>query len=132
MGMFDYLRSSYDLGEEFTEVELHTKDIEEYGIGGTMSHYWLDPHGYLYYIDYWHTADFVEIKEGDEGYNDKMKFLNFQWVPNGNKGKVSPWLITKYVEVYPSTWDGQWEDWPRCKIHFKYGRLMDYDITTGR
>jgi hypothetical protein len=132
MGMFDYLRSSYDLGEEFTEVELHTKDIEEYGIGGTMSHYWLDPHGYLYYIDYSHTADFVEIKEGDEGYNDKMKLFNFQWIPNGNKGKVSPWLITKYVEVYPSTWDGEWTDWPRCKIHFKYGRLVDYDITTGR
>ena len=130
--MFDYLRSSYDLGEEFTEVELHTKDIEEYGIGGTMSHYWLDPHGYLYVIDYSHTADFVELKEGDEGFNDKKSFLNFTWKPNGNKGKVSPWLITKYVEVYPSTWDGQWEDWPRCKIHFKYGRLMDYDITTGR
>ena len=131
MGMFDYLRSSYDLGEEFTEVELHTKDIED-GIGGTMSHYWLDPHGYLYYINYSHTADFVELKEGDEGYNDKMKLLNFQWIPNGNKGKVSPWLITKYVEVYPSTWDGQWEDWPRCRIHFRYGRLVDYDITTGR
>ena len=129
--MFDYLRSSYDLGKEFTEVELHTKDIED-GIGGTMSHYWLDPHGYLYYIDYSHTADFVEIKEGDEGYNDKMKFLNFQWVPNGNKGKVSPRLITKYVEVYPSTWEGQWEDWPRCRIHFRYGRLLGYDITTRR
>ena len=131
MGMFDFVRSSYDLGEEFTEVELHTKDIED-GIGGTMSHYWLDPHGYLYHIDYSHTADFVELKEGDDGFNDKKSFLNFTWKPNGNKGKVSPWLITKYVEVYPSTWDGQWEDWPRCKIHFKYGRLMDYDITTGR
>jgi len=131
MGMFDFVRSSYDLGEEFTEVELHTKDIED-GIGGTMSHYWLDPHGYLYHIDYSHTADFVELKEGDDGFNDKKSFLNFTWKPNGNKGKVSPWLITKYVEVYPSTWEGQWEDWPRCRIHFKYGRLMDYDITTGR
>ena len=131
MGMFDYVRSSYDLGKEFTEVELHTKDIED-GIGGTMSHYWLDPQGYLYYIDYSHTADFVELQESDEGYNDKMKFLNFQWIPNGNHGKVSPWYLTKYIEVYPSTWGGQWEDWPRCRIHFKYGRLMDYDITTGR
>jgi len=130
MGMMDFVRSSYDLGEEFTNVELHTKDIED-GIGGTMSHYWLDPHGYLYWIDYSHTADFIELKEGDEGYSEKG-FLNFTWKPNGNKGKVSPCMITKYVEVYPSTWDGQWEDWPRCKIHFKYGRLMDYDITTGR
>ena len=28
--MFDYLRSSYDIGPQFTNVELHTKDIEEY------------------------------------------------------------------------------------------------------
>ena len=131
MGMYDTIHSSYDLGEAFTNVELQTKDIED-GIGGTMSHYWLSPSGYLYYIDYSHTADFVELKEGDEGYNDKMKLFNFQWVPNGNKGKVSPCMITKYVEVYPAQWSGLWEEWPRCRIHFKYGRLVDYDITTGR
>ena len=129
--MFDYVRSSYNLGEEFTEVELHTKDIED-GIGGTMSHYWLDPQGYLHHIDYSHTADFVELQEGDDGYNDKMKFLNFQWIPNGNHGKVRPWYLTKYVEVYPATWDGQWENWPRCRIHFKCGKIMDHEITTGR
>ena len=33
--MFDYLKSSYDLGPQFTDVQLQTKDIEEYGIGGT-------------------------------------------------------------------------------------------------
>jgi len=131
MGMFDYLRSSYDLGEQFTNVELHTKDIED-GIGGTMSHYWLDPHGYLYHIDFSHTADFVELKEGDEGYDTVRLWCNFRWIPNGNRGKISPCIITKYVEVYPSTWDGQWEDWPRCKIHFKYGRLMDYEFVTGQ
>jgi hypothetical protein len=132
MGMFDYLRSSYDLGEQFTEVELQTKDIEDYGIGGTMSDYWLDPHGYLYFIDYSQTSDFVELKEGDDGYNDERLFLNFRWIPNGNKGKVRPWMITKYIEVYPAKWDGKWEDWPRCRIHFKYGRLMDFEDVTGR
>lgn len=131
MGMFDYFRSSYDLGEEFTDVECQTKDIED-GIGGTMSHYWLDPAGYLYIIDYSHTADFVELYPGDEGYNEDRKFLNFQWQPNGTKGKVSPYLLTKYIEVYPSGWKGEWEDWPRLRIHFKYGRLMDCDIITGR
>jgi hypothetical protein len=131
MGMYDYLRSSYDLGEQFTEVELQTKDIED-GIGGTLSHYWLDPHGYLYYIDYSQTADFVQLREGDEGYSDKLALLNFKWVPNGNHGKVSPIMITKYVEVYPSGWKGEWEDWPRLRIHFKYGRLMDFDDVTGR
>jgi hypothetical protein len=132
MGMFDYVRSSYDLGEQFTEVELQTKDIEDYGIGGTMSDYWLDPHGYLYFIDYSQTSDFVELKEGDDGYNDEKLFLNFRWIPNGKKGKVRPWMITKYIEVYPAKWDGEWEDWPRCRIHFKYGRLMDFEDVTGR
>ena len=131
MGMFDYVRSSYDLGEQFTEVELHTKDIEN-GIGGTMSQYWLDRHGYLYHIDYSCTADFVELKEGDEGYNADKKLFNFIWKPNGNNGKVTPCMITKYVEVYPATWEGAWEDWPRCKIHFKYGRLMDFEDITGQ
>ena len=129
MGMFDYLRSSFDLGPDFTNVELHTKDIED-GIGGTMSHYWLDPHGYLYWIDYSHTADFVELKEDDEGYDSTRLWCNFKWIPNGNHGKISPCMITKYVEVYPPTWDGQWEDWPRCRIHFKYGRVVEYEHTT--
>lgn len=127
MGMFDWIRSSYDLGPDFTDVELQTKDIED-GIGGTMSHYWLDPQGYLYFIDYSHTADFVELKEGDDGYDDVYTWSNFKWIPNGNRGKIRPWMITKYIEVYPSRWEGKWEDWPRCKIHFKYGRLMDYEF----
>lgn len=130
MGMFDYFRSSYDLGEEFTEVVCQTKDIED-GIGGTMSDYWLDPHGYLYIIDYAHTADFVELKEGDDGYDDERKFFNFKWVRNGNHGKVSPYFLTKYIEVYPADWKGEWEDWPRLLIHFKYGRLMEYEVITG-
>ena len=127
MGMFDYVRSSYDLGEQFTNTRLQTKDIED-GIGGTLSQYWISPDGVLYYIDYSHTADFVVIEEGDEDYQETHKWRNFKWVPNGNHGKISPCMMTKYVEVYPSTWDGQWEDWPRCKIHFKYGRLMDYEF----
>jgi len=131
MGMMDFVRSSYDLGEQFTNTRLQTKDIED-GIGGTMSQYWISPDGVLYYIDYSHTADFVIIEEGDEGYNEERKFLNFQWVPNGNHGKISPWMITKYVEVYPEDWKGKWEDWPRLKLHFRYGKLMDYEDITGR
>ena len=99
--MFDYLRSSYDLGEQFTDVQLHTKDIED-GIGGTMSQYWISPNGVLYYVDYSHTADFVELKEGDKGYDDKRGYLNFVWIVNGNLGKISPWMVTKYIEVYPA------------------------------
>ena len=129
--MFDLFRSSYDIGEQFTEVELHTKDIED-GIGGTMSQYWLSPDGVLYYIDYSKTADFVEIEEGDERYNDELPFLNFIWQPNGNHGKVTPLFLTKYVEVYPSIWNGDWKSWPRCKLHFKNGKLMDFENVTEK
>ena len=131
MGMFDYVRSSYDLGEQFTNTRLQTKDIED-GIGGTMSQYWISPDGVLYYIDYSHTADFVVIEEGDEDYQETHKWRNFKWVPNGNHGKISPYMITKYVEVYPEDWKGKWEDWPRLKLHFRYGKLMDYEDITGR
>ena len=129
--MFDYLKSSYNLGEQFTNVALNTKDIEE-GIGGTMSQYWLSPDGVLYYIDYSGTADFVEIKEGDEDYSEKLAFLNFKWVPNGNKGKITPWILTKYIEVYTTGWKGKWEDQPRLLLHFKYGKLMEYEDITGK
>ena len=125
MGMFDYVRSSYALGEYFSG-NCQTKDIEEYGIGGTMSQYWISPDGQLYLIDYSHTADFVELKEGDEGYSDKMAFLNFRWVPNGTHGKVRPWNITKYVLIYPENWEGNWEDWPECRIHFVDGKIKNY------
>ena len=130
MGMFDYFRSSYDLGESFTDVPCQTKDIED-GIGGTMSQYWLSPNGQLYWIDYSNTADFVQLKEGDEGFHREWK-LNvpiFRWIPNGNRGKVTPTNLTKYITVYPEKSDvfGEWEDWPECRIHFKEGVLQDYE-----
>jgi len=120
-----------DLGEKFTNTSLQTKDIED-GIGGTMYQYWISPDGVLYYIDYTHTADFVIIEEGDEDYEETHKWRNFKWVPNGNHGKISPHMITKYVEVYPEDWKGKWEDWPRLKLHFRYGKLMDYEDITGQ
>ena len=131
MGMFDYVRSSYDLGEHFTNTRCQTKDIEE-GYSGTMTQYWISPDGVLYWIDYYHTADFVELKEGDVGYDDERKLLNFQWIPNGTRGRVRVHPITKYIEIYPEQWDGKWEDWPRCRIHFKYGKVQDYEDVTGR
>jgi hypothetical protein len=131
MGMFDYFRSSYDLGEQFTNVVCQTKDIED-GIGGTMTDYWLDPNGVLWYPNYTGTNTFEIIEEDDPRYDPNKKFLNFEWVPTGQHGKYQPCMITKYVEVYPANWKGKWEDWPRCRIHFKYGRLVDHEDVTGR
>lgn len=130
MGLFDYVRSSYDLGVTFTNVELHTKDIE-YGIGGTMTLYWIDPAGFLWIPDYIGTSTFEAIKEDDPRYDTKRAFLNFEWIPTGQHGKYRVHPITKYVEVYPSTWDGKWEDWPTMRLHFVNGALQDYQDVTG-
>ena len=131
MGMFDYFRSSYDLGEQFTNVICQTKDIE-YGIGGTMTDYWLDPNGLLWYPSYvgCHTLEIYE--EGHPKYDPDKKFLNHEWIPTGNHGKYQPHYFTKYIEVYPERWGGEWQDWPRLKIHFRYGKLQDYEDVTGR
>ena len=129
MGLFDYLKSSYDLGEQFTNVELQTKDIEE-GIGGTMTYYWLDPSGQLWYPSYRDTHTYEEIPEDDERYNDKSKFLNFEWVPTGKHGRYRVHAITKYIEVYPALWEGDWNKWPRLRLHFRYGKLQDYEVVT--
>jgi len=126
MGMFDTIRSSYDLGKEF-DTELQTKDIED-GICGTMSNYWISPSGQLYLIDYAHTADMKIYEPGDPEYNEERAWLNFEWIPNGNHGKVKPWYLTKYVRVYPAQYDGQWENWPERLLHFRYGVIIDvYD-----
>ena len=94
---------------------------------------WINPDGQLCLIDYSHTADFVELKEGDEGYEEKHSWINFQWVPNGTHGRVRAYSITKYVVIYPSqTWKGPWEDMPMCRIHFRDGKLQDFKIIRSR
>ena len=131
MGMYDTIRSSYDLGEQFTDVELQTKDIEE-GYGGTMTDYWLDPEGYLWYGDYTGTSSMEIYEEGHPKYDPDKKFMNFDWIPTGVRGKYKVHPITKYINVYPTNWKGQWEDWPRLKLHFKLGKLQDYEDITGQ
>ena len=128
MGMFDHLRSSYYFDEDF-KGQCQTKDIED-GYDGTMSQFWISPDGQLYLIDYSHTADFVELQEGDDGYEPEKKFLNFVWIPNGSHGRVRPWNITKYITIYPERWEGEYEDWPDCRIHFRDGKLQDFEILT--
>lgn len=107
MGLYDELRSSYNLTEEFTNITLQTKDLDS-----CLSFYWIDTHGKLFLIDKSNTADLE--KTGD-------KFLDFKWTLNGNHGKVSPVIITKYVEVYDNPYK-------RCKIHFKNGIVQDFEI----
>lgn len=122
MGMFDYFKSSFDLGSEFTNVICQTKEIED-GTGGTMSFYWLNPHGQLFRVSYDGTHDFEEVPEGERNH----KWMIYRPVANGNKGRVVAEMITKYITVYPSMWLGDYQDWPKLRIHFKYGRILEHD-----
>ncbi len=131
MGMFDYLKSSYDLGPQFTDVILQTKDIEE-GYGGTMSHFYIDPSGYLWVGNYTGTSTLKVYEEGNPKYNPEFKWQNWEWVPTGEHGKWRVHPLTKYVKVYPAQWAGKWEDWPRLRLHFKSGKLQDFTETTGQ
>ena len=114
MGMFDYVRSSFDLGEQFTNVELQTKDLS-----CLMSHYWINPAGELYEIDYSYTADMVELPESES-------FYPFEWVPNGTHGKVTPVYVRQVVRMYPTKHEGNWEEWPDVYIYFKYGKIEEF------
>jgi hypothetical protein len=95
-----------------------------------MTHYWIDPVGYLWYGDYRGTSTFEIIERDDPRYSPKYQFLNYEWISTGVRGKYSVHTLTKYVEIYPATWSGQWEDWPRCRIHFKCGRVVEYEHLT--
>lgn len=130
MSMFDWFKSSYPLPEAFM-VECQTKSIEE-NYNGTMTHFWLDPAGYLWCGDYKGTSTLEVYEEGDPKYNPEFKWLNHEWVPTGEHGKWRVHPLTKYVEVYPSRWDGKWEDWPRLRLHFKSGKLQDFEETSGQ
>lgn len=132
MGMYDSIRSSYDLGPQFTNTILQTKDIEDYGIGGTLTDYWISPDGYLWYPEYRDTHNFEIIEENDPRYDPKLKFLNYEWVPTGKHGKYRVHPITKYIRVYLSGWKGDYHLWPTLKLHFRYGKLIDYEDITGQ
>ena len=126
MGMFDTIKSSYDLGPGY-QKELQTKDLD-----CAMAHYWIDPKGRLFEIDEGGTADFVIIEEGDDGYDPVRLFLNYKWVPNGNHGKVRPVYHYGVVEVYPAVWDCKYSPWPSCQIFFRHGIIAEVIAETER
>lgn len=125
MGLYDEIRSSYDLGPDFTNVDMQTK-----GLACAMARYWIAPDGCLYELTYRETHTFEIIEEGDERYDPKLLFLNYEWIPTGKHGKVEPCDVTDYVEVYPAIWSGHYDDWPRCRIHFKCGKIVEYETFT--
>lgn len=127
MGMFDEIRSSYPLPDEFMKLN-HTKEIDDFG--GSLSNYWIAPDGYLWVGDYTGCHTFEVYREDDPRYDPKFKWNNWEWIPTGTHGKWRVHPITRYCTLYPAEWSGSWESWPRLRVHFRSGRLIDFtDIT---
>lgn len=116
MGMYDTIRSSYDLGPGFRK-DLQTKDLE-----CCMCEYWISPAGQLFEIDYSGTQDFVDIPEEER----LVPWNLFKSVPNGTHGRVTPVTnLFKVIEVYPEIWDCRYAPFPRLKIYFKDGIIKE-------
>ena len=119
MGLFDRVHCSYPINEHFNQNTLQTK-----GLSNSMIEYWITPAGELYEINEYMAADFVEVDD-----QDLKPWERFKWVPNGNHGKVKPVYITDCIEVYPEQNPNQtWEEWPRCSICFKDGKITHIEI----
>lgn len=121
MGMFDTIRSSYNLGKGM-EGELQTKSLD-----CLMAEYWISPAGQLYEIDYSGTQDFCVNEQDDTPF-----WKGITWIPNGNHGKVRASSYYGVIEAYPANWKGQWEDWPTCQMTFCAGKIVSVTNITCR
>ena len=111
--MYDTIRSSYDLGPGFNK-ELQTKDLS-----CLCECFWIDPEGKLFRVDYTGTLDWEKTPP-----KERTGFLDvYRSVPNGQKGRVTPCIITATIEVYPSKWTAYYAPFPRKLITFKNGIL---------
>lgn len=116
--MFDTIRSSYDLGPAFSfNRELQTK-----GLDCLCEEYWIDPAGRLYKIDYAGTQDWEQTPKEER----KNSLDRYRVVPNGRKGRITPCIITKTIEVYPTKWTAHYAPYPRKSLIFINGQLSDY------
>lgn len=116
MGMFDTVRSSYDLGPGYLNRNLQTKDLD-----CCMAEYWIDPAGRLFEIDYSHTHDFVDVPEEERS----APWNIFEAVPNGKHGKITPVYLFRTIEVYPAEWGAHYSKWPSCTILFVDGIIRE-------
>lgn len=120
MGMYDYVRCDYMLTPEFSG-ECQTKDING-DIGGTMSTYYIDPAGRLWYIDYYGTTEYVLD-------NTKPKPWPYVRLQTGKRGKVKFMSnFTNYLTIYPSSPKGSWKLWTEARLHIVQGKIQTFKI----
>lgn len=118
MGMFDFVRCDYPITPAFIG-ECQTKDIVS-DLGGTMDTYYIDPAGRMWVIDYYGTRDYKPSK------TEGSFFLD--WAPTGKHGKVKPFLLTNYITIYPSRWEGRWDELPVARLHIEQGMLRSVSL----
>ena len=109
--MFDTIYNNFDIGPGFTNKELQTKAFDSF-----MGHFWLDPLGRLYEIDYSGTHDFDETP-----IDESKPWTGFRWIPNGTRGVVRPMDYWGTAVVYPATWDAHYAAYPECRLYFRNG-----------
>ena len=121
MGMFDYVRCDYPVaGNTFSNCQ--TKSMDP--CGGSMAHFYIDPAGQVWEIDYSGTQDFCIVPEEQR----KYKWQIYTPCKNGKHGRVAPYRVTDYVIIYPSDHEGPWEEWPEARLHIVDGKVKDYSI----
>ena len=121
--MFDYVRCDYPITPDFIG-ECQTKDIEG-DIGGTMSTYYIDPVGHLWYVDYWGTTDY-KLNKDAAGIFDM-----WERVPTGKHGKVRNLFgYTNYLIIYPAQHEGSWDSWPEARLHIVEGQVQSFTLNT--
>ena len=120
MGMFDFVKCSSDIGE-LTNESCQTKSIEKEE-GGTMSFYWVDPVGALWYADYSGTSSLEQVED-----ESLPIWRRYRIKPNGNKGRLYRISLTGDVKIYSSSVypDGMIE-WTVCILTFVEGKLHSY------
>tara|TARA_Y100000004_G_C8910634_1_gene410775 strand:+ start:663 stop:1016 length:354 start_codon:yes stop_codon:yes gene_type:complete len=113
MGIYDTIYSTFDLGPGFWNRELRTKDLEGY-----MTYNWIDPKGQLWTVDHTGTYDFE-----DSGC--------FKVVKNINHGRVSPFPLSKQIELYPAHWTIHYAPTPSAMVTFVEGRVENVLFASG-
>ena len=121
--MFDHVRCDYSLGDD-TFRTCQTKSIEP-DFGGTLDLYYIDPAGWLWEIDYSGTSDYRLASRKNNEYSIPAWFRR---IPTGKHGKVKVKNITNYVIIYPTDYEGPWEDWPEARLHIVNGKVQSYAL----
>ena len=83
-----------------------------------MTYNWIDPNGQLWTVDHTGTYDFE-----DSGC--------FKVVKNINHGKVSPYPLSKQIELYPAHWTVHYAPTPSAMVTFVEGIVENILFASG-